>query len=430
MKVIQHQLTNGLKVILIDTAAFPTLTTLLLVGAGSRYENKENNGVAHFFEHMAFKGSKKYPDTLVISSLIEGLGGVFNAFTAKDHTGYWIKSTNEHFKTVLDVLADMIQHPLLKEEEIEREKGVIIEEINLYEDTPYRKIGDYFEELLYDGNPLGFDIAGTKKTVKSFTRQTFVDYINKLYHPKNVVVVVAGGLGQDKNSKLKIENYLEIIENKFTDWENGDNKAGFEPLIEKQTKPQVFVKTKKTEQAHFCLGYRTFSFYDERRYALNLLTVILGGGMSSRLFIQVRERRGLCYYISTAREFYHDCGNIVTQAGVNNDLDKIKLAVDTIIKEQEKIAKGDLKKEELKKAKELIKGRLLLSMEDSFEVGLFFGRKKLLQNELVTPQEEIAKLEKVTPEEIINLAQEIFVPSRLNFTLIGPFEKEKLTGFF
>ncbi|MFN4212749.1 MAG: M16 family metallopeptidase [Microgenomates group bacterium] len=470
MKVYQQQLKNGLSVILVDTQAFPTLTTLLLVGAGSRYETKENNGVAHFFEHMAFKGSKKYPDTYTISSIIEGIGGVFNAFTSKDHTGYWIKSTAEHFETVVDVLADMIKNPLLKEEEIEREKGVIVEEINLYEDTPYRKVADYFEELLYQDNPLGFDIAGTKKTVKSFTRKTFVDYISRLYHPKNAVLVVAGGLAAEfKKARYRVSRlrgtplqnqrllksskqvsspssvlssrffaqtstsqnffasyYLDIIEEKFAGWKNGE-KAGFIPVAENQKQPQIFVKTKKTEQAHFCLGYRAFSFFDERRHPLSVLAAILGGGMSSRLFIEVRERRGLCYYISTSRELYHDCGNIVTQAGVTVNLEKVKEAVEVILKEHQKIAEGQIKKEEVRKAKELLKGRLLLSLEDSQNVATFFGTKKLLQEKIETPEETVEAIEKVKEEEIVALAKEIFVPSRLNFALIGPFEKEQIT---
>src|SRR3989339_1255216 len=193
-------LKNGLQVIFIDTKTFQTLTTLLLVGAGSRYENEKNNGIAHFFEHMAFKGSKKYPNSFLISSTIEGVGGIFNAFTSKDHTGYWIKSIPEHFETVIDVIADMVLHPRLEIEEIEREKGVIAEEINMYEDTPQRKVGELFEELLYKGNPLGYDIAGTKDIIYKFDRSTFVNYINNLYHPENAVLVIAGGLANIRHS--------------------------------------------------------------------------------------------------------------------------------------------------------------------------------------------------------------------------------------
>ena len=432
---------NGLQVIFIDTKTFPTLTTLLLVGAGSRYENEKNNGIAHFFEHMAFKGSQKYPNSFVISSTVEGFGGVFNAFTSKDHTGYWIKATTEHFETMIDVISDMIQTPKLLTEEIEREKGVIREEINMYEDMPQRKVGEIFENLLYPKHPLGYDIAGTKNTVQSFNRQTFTDYISSLYHPNNAVLIVAGGLsnlsgkarqrkffdGKQQTAKNLLSSpfveYLEVIQEKFENWKSGE-KSSFVKIKESQTRPQMLIKYKKTEQAHFTLGFRSFSFNDDRKYALNLLATILGGGMSSRLFIQVRERRGLCYYISSGGEFYHDCGSFVTQAGVTNDLGKVKEAVKTVIDEHNKIKTGDIKKEELSKAKEMIKGRLMLSMEDSMNIASFFGTKKILQNKIMTPQEIIEKIAAITVKEITELAKEVFIPKNLNFALIGPFEEK------
>src|SRR3989338_7151208 len=434
-------LKNGLQVIFVDTKTFPTLTTLLLIGAGSRYENEKNNGIAHFFEHMAFKGSKKYPNSFVISSTVEGFGGVFNAFTSKDHTGYWIKATTEHFETMIDVIADMIQTPKLLPEEIEREKGVIKEEINMYEDMPQRKVREIFENLLYPKHPLGFDIAGTKKTVQSFNRLTFTDYINSFYHPNNAVLVVAGGLSDSsgkaqqrkffdgkpqtaKNlSSSPFIEYIEVIQEKFSNWKQGE-KSSFVKIKETQTKPQMLIKYKKTEQAHFSLGFRAFSFNDDRKYAMNLLATILGGGMSSRLFIQVRERRGLCYYISSGGEFYHDCGSFVTQAGVTNDLGKVKEAVKTVIEEHNKIKIGNIKKEELLKAKEMIKGRLMLSMEDSMNIASFFGTKKILQNKIMTPQKIIEKIEAVTVKEITELAKEVFIPKNLNFALIGPFAEK------
>ena len=369
-------LKNGLQVMLIDTKS-TSLTTILLIGAGSRYENAKNNGVAHFFEHMAFKGSKKYPNSFIISSTVEGLGGIFNAFTSKDHTGYWIKSTAEHFPTVIDVLSDMVLHPILDPEEIEREKGVIVEEINMYEDTPQRRVGELFEELLYKGSPLGYDIAGSRETVTKFNRTTFTEYIKNLYHPENAVLVVAGGLGE----KSKIQNLKSQINSKFENW-NNNKLEKFIKIKESQDKPQLIVKYKKTEQAHFSLGFRSFSFNDSRKYVLSVLSAILGGGMSSRLFIQVRERRGLCYYISTSTELYHDCGNFVTQAGVTNNLEKIKEAIKVIREEHDKITKGEVAKDELKRAKELIRGRLLLSLEDSSNVATFFGTKMLLQNKV------------------------------------------------
>lgn len=423
MKPQLYTLKNGLQVIFVDTKS-TSLTSILLVGAGSRYENDANNGIAHFFEHMAFKGSKKYSNSFLISSTIEGIGGMFNAFTSKDHTGYWIKSTTEHFPVVIDVISDMVLNPILFPEEIEREKGVIVEEINMFEDTPQRRVGELFEGLLYKGNPLGFDIAGKKETVQSFNRLMFVNYIKSLYHPNNSVLVVSGGLNSDF-----VKKHLILIEEKFSKWKN-EKKAEFIPIKENQSKPQMLIKYKKTEQAHFSLGFRTFSFNDRRKYALNVLSAILGGGMSSRLFIQVRERKGLCYYISTGTELYSDCGNIVTQAGVSNNLDKIKEAINLILKEQSKVIKKEVTKEELKRAKELIKGRLFISLEDSANVATVFGVKKLLQNRIETPEEMIKKIEAVDIDEVGKLAEEIFERSTLNFVLIGPYREEDFINLF
>ncbi|KKP72448.1 MAG: Peptidase M16 domain protein [Candidatus Roizmanbacteria bacterium GW2011_GWA2_35_19] len=434
MKPQLYTLDNGLKVILVDTKS-TSLTTILMIGAGSRYENIKNNGIAHFFEHMAFKGSKKYPNSFVISSTIEGVGGIFNAFTSKDHTGYWIKSIPEHFETVIDVIADMVLHPRLEIEEIEREKGVIAEEINMYEDTPQRKVGELFEELLYKGNPLGYDIAGTKDIIYKFDRSTFVNYINNLYHPENAVLVIAGGLANIRHSgptrsrpAHSLARITDIINDKFLGWKHGHPKgdqAQFIKVTESQKKPQVLIRYKKTEQAHLSLGFRAFSFNDSRKYALNLLSVILGGGMSSRLFIQVRERRGLCYYISTGAEFYEDCGNIVTQAGVTIDIHKVKEAIKTILEEHKKVTKGEVSKDEMIRAKELIKGRLLLSLEDSANVATSYGTKQLLQNKVENPEEIIRKIEKITREEVVSLSKEIFTASALNLAIIGPFKEDK-----
>ncbi len=408
-------LKNGLKVMLINTKVFSSLTTLLLVGAGSRFENEKNNGIAHFFEHMAFKGSKKYPNSLIISSTVDAFGGVFNAFTSKDHTGYWIKATNDHFETMVDVISDMVQTPILSPEEIEREKGVIVEEINMYEDTPQRKVGEVFEELLYKGSPLGYDIAGSRDTVTKFDRKTFTDYIKNLYFPNNSVFVVAGSITDEKK-------YLEIIEEKFSRWTSGD-KINFSKISESQQAPQALIRHKRTEQAHLCLGFRSFSFNDERKYAMNLLSAILGGGMSSRLFIQVRERRGLCYYISSGSELYDDCGNFVTQAGVTNNIEKVKEAVKTILEEHKKITTGEISSKELKKAKEMIRGRLMLSMEDSMNIATYYGTKELLQNKIESPEEVLKKIDKVSASEVSELAKQVFIKKNLNFAIIGPFSK-------
>lgn len=445
MQPQEFTLKNGLRVIFIDTKTFPTLTTLLLIGAGSRYENEKNNGIAHFLEHMFYKGSKKYPNPKIISQIIEGMGGHWNAFTSKDYTGYYIKASTDHFPTIIDILSDILLNSLFEKSEIEKEKGVIVEEINMYEDTPQRRIGEIFEGLIYKGSPLGFDIAGSKETVKSFDRNTFIDYMNSLYHPNNAVLVVAGGLSNQsekaqqpkffstvgtpdpKSAKNLLfspySRYIKIIEQKFGTWKSGE-KSTFEKITKSQTKPQILVHHKKTEQAHFCLGFPTFGIDDKRRRILNVLITILGGGASSKLFQEVREKKGLCYYIGTGAEQYFETGSIVTQAGVAKDIEKVKIAVQATLAEHENMVKGNFSEEDITRAKEMLKGRLLLSMEDSFNIAHFFGNKKLLENKMETPEEIIKKILSVTKQEIVDLAKEIFAKDKLNFAIIGPFEEK------
>jgi len=427
-------LKNGLRVILVDTNTFPTITTLLLVGAGSRYENADNNGVSHFLEHMFYKGSVKYPNPEIISQIIEGMGGYWNAFTSKDYTGYYIKASTDHFPKMIDMISDLLLNSLFDPREIEKEKGVICEEINMYEDMPQRRISDIFDNVMFKGNPLGYDIAGSKKTVTSFTRNTFVNYKNQLYHPNNAVLVIAGGLSGVKNNELRImnkelgmKNYKKIIEEKFGEWEKEDNYK-FIPIKNVFTKPQVYVHDKKTEQAHFRFGYPTFKIDDKRKPALKVLATVLGGGASSRLFQEVREKRGLCYYIGIGLEQYHDIGSIVTQAGVAKDVKKVKDAVQATQKEHTKIAQGIISDTDIARSKEMLKGRLLLSLEDSFNIAHFYGLKQLHENSVESPEERIKQIEKIAKEEIVELAKKLFVPEKLTFAIIGPFEDKDFHG--
>lgn len=415
-----HTLKNGLRVIFVDTKAFPSITTLLLVGAGSRYETVHNNGVAHFLEHMFFKGSKHYPTPYDVSSAIEGLGGAWNAFTSKDYTGYYIKATTDHFDKVISILSDILLYPLLDEKEIQKEKGVITEEINMYEDMPQVRVGEIFENLLYADSPLGFDVIGKKSTIQSFSKESFTRYIDSLYHPSNSVLVIAGGLGEKKN-------YVQEVEKVFGNWTDAATLA-FTKQYEAQTEPKVSVYEKKTEQAHFCLGFRTFSFSDPRKYTLTVLSALLGGGASSKLFIEVREKKGLCYYISTGRQHYADCGNVVTQAGVPKDIDKLKLAIRATLQEHKKIAKGTFERNDLVRAKEIIKGHFYLSMEDSYNVASHYGKKMLLERTDISPKEQIRLIEKVTMDDITALAAEIFVPNGLNLSVVGPFTQDSLSA--
>lgn len=413
-------LENGLQVLLVDTGSFPSSTTLLLVGAGSRYETKESNGAAHFLEHMFFKGSKAYPNPYTVSSAIEGLGGTWNAFTSKDYTGYYIKAPNEHFDTVIDILSDILLRPLLETSEIEKEKGVITEEINMYEDMPQNKVGELYENLLYPKSPLGYDVIGTKETIQSFDRRTLGAYLHSYYHPSNAVLVVAGGLEE--------KDYMSRIEKSFGVWSKGI-AGGFEKVQETQKKPEFLVYSKQTEQAHFCLGFRTFAANDPRRYTLSVLAAILGGGASSKLFTEVREKKGLCYYISTGRQSYEDCGYIVSQAGVPKDPKKVKIAIDAAIEEHKKMKKGEFTDDELRRAKEILKGHLILSLEDSYNVASAYGKRMLFEKKMYSSTEIVTHIEEVSRHDVQSLAEKLFIPESFNCSIIGPFETKDFSDF-
>ncbi len=409
-------LPNGLRLILIPMELVKSVTALVMVGAGSRYEVKSNNGISHFLEHMAFKGTQKRPSAIIISSLIDGIGGEFNAFTSKETTGYYIKSSSNHINLLLDVLSDMLRNSLFDAKEIDKERGVILEEINLYEDTPVRKIGDIYEQLLYGDTPMGWDVAGEKGIIKKIKQEDFISYMSRLYSPHNMTVVVAGG--------FKPEAVSEFVKEYFGDMKHFET-ATAEKVLEDQVKPAVFVKEKKTEQAQLALGVRTFPTHDPRRYALSVLATILGGGMSSRLFHEVREKRGLAYYVRTSAEHFDDCGTLVTTSGV--DPKRIDEAIKVILFEYDKIRsqKLEVSSKELAKAKEYMKGHLVLEFEDSRAVAGFYGSQEILERNIETIDEVIVKIKAVTVEEIEAVAEEIFRPERLNLAVIGQFDSRQ-----
>lgn len=418
MQFQRKVLSNGIRVIAVHMPSFESATAMVMVGAGSRYETKKNSGISHFLEHMAFKGTEKRPSAMDISSLIDGMGGEFNAFTGKETTGYYIKSAKDKVTTSLDVLSDMLMHSKLDSEEIQKEKGVIIEEINLYEDMPVRKIGDIYEQLLYGDTPMGWDIAGNKDIIMQITREDFVSYMASLYSSDNMTVLVAGGIETDKAFAL-VEKYFGSMA-KFTTIKALGVK-------EAQTTPQVFVKEKKTEQIHIALGVRTVANNNPERYPLSVLAAILGGGMSSRLFHEVREKRGLAYYVRTNHDEYTDVGSLVSMAGI--DPKRVVEAIEVMMTEYRKVKEGkmDIKPEELKKAKEYLKGHLVLELEDSRSVAGFYAHQELLEKEMLNPEEILKLIDSVTSEEIVHLGQKYMREAGLNLALIGNFEdRQKL----
>jgi len=390
-----------------------SVTVLIMVGAGSRYETKQTNGLSHFLEHMFFKGTKKRPTRFDVYSAIDAVGGELNGGTGKDSIEFYIKVPSLHLELALDVLTDCLLHSKFHKEEIELEKGVIFEEINLYEDTPVVKIGDVFERLLYGDTPLGWNIAGKKEVIKRLQTKDFLNYAKNFFVPNNLLVTIAGDFRQKETLKM-VGNYFGSLPKR--------GLPNFRKVGDDQKIPNVLLQPKKTDQAHFRLGVRAYPLVHKNRYIMAVLNGILGGMASSRLCVEVREKRGLAYYVQSGKQAYKDVGYWVTQAGV--DIGKLDEAVKVILGELAKIKdqKTTIQDEELKRAKEHLKGKLTLSLEDSNAVASFYGEQELLENKIRTPKQIITLVDKVTVEDIQRVAREIFVPEKLNLAVIGPYK--------
>ena len=415
--MIYHNFTlkNGLRIVVVPINEVESVTTMILVGAGSRYEDKTNSGISHFLEHMAFKGTKNRPTALEISTLIDGAGAESNAFTGKEITGYFIKSAAGQVNLSLDILSDMLTNLLLDPKEIAKERGVILEEINLYEDTPPRKIGDVYEQLLYGDTPMGWDVAGNKDIINKIIREDFAKYMKKFYSATNMAVIVAG--------KVKVEDILKKADKYFS----GLPTFVTPPppgIVEVQKAPAVSIKFKKTEQAHFALGVRTIGLVNEKdHYPLSVLAAILGGGMSSRLFHEVREKRGLAYYVRTSSDNYVDCGTLATYVGA--DPARIDEAIKVVVEEYKKIQKkGEITQKELDKSREYVKGHFVLELEDTRSVAIFYGSSLLLEKKLENPDVIIKKTDAVTLDDIQRVIKK-YLTGPLNLAIIGDFENSE-----
>ncbi len=413
----KHTFPNGLRLVTVPMKNTKAVTVLVLVGTGSNYETKSVNGISHFLEHMFFKGTKKRPNTLAIAETLDRVGGQYNAFTGREYTGYWAKVDSKHLDLALDWVSDIFLNSKLEPQEIERERGVIMEEINMYLDTPIEHISDLWEELLYGNQPAGWPVIGKKEVIARIKRENFINYLKEHYLAKNTMVIVAGDA-----EKIKSANWRTKIKSYFTNIKLGKPQSK-ERVVEKQKKPQILLHYKKTDQTHFYLGTRAYNVFNERKYALGLLAVILGGNMSSRLWIAVREREGLAYYISTSAEAYTDHGYLATRAGIDNN--RVEKAIEIILKEYKKITQEKISEAELKKAKDYIKGNMTLGLESSDAVATFVGGQEILTNKILTPEEKFAKIEAVTVDDVYKVAQDIFQPEKLNLALIGPFKNKK-----
>jgi predicted Zn-dependent peptidase len=415
----RHTLPNGLRVLTAPMPQAQSISCFVMLAAGSRYETRETNGIAHFAEHMFFKGTERRPTARDIAGEVDAIGGEFNAFTGKESTAYYVKCAAEYRDTALDVLVDMVRNSKFDSAEIEREKGVIVEEMNMYFDTPRDFISSVFDEVMYDDQPLGWDVIGRKETVRGATRETFMEYLERWYRPERIVVGIGGKIGDD---------ILERIEELVGDMEPAETGAPAPAASPNSTRVKLHTKT--SDQAHLCIGVPGYPLEHPDRYALQLVSTVLGGGMSSRLFTEVRERRGLAYYVFAANQSYTDAGVLYSQAGV--DINRIDDAISTIVAELKKIAEESVPSDELEKARSFAKGRFVLQLETPQGTIMFGLRREVLEGRAAEPSEVLEGLDAVTAEDVQRVARELVVHDRLRLALIGPFDDaerfEKLLG--
>ncbi len=410
----RRTLANGLRVLTAPLDHAQSVACFVMLAAGSRYERAENRGIAHFAEHMFFKGTERRPTSRDLTTIVDGIGGEINAFTSKEYTGYYIRCAGDDRDTALDVLLDMLRHSKFESEEIDREKGVILEEMNMYVDTPRDHIGTVYETLIFGDNPLGWETLGTKDTVRGATRDTFVDYVDEWYTPDRMIVGVSGKIGDG------LEPMLEEVLGDMSP--NGERRPAPAEL-DGARGPHVSVHQKDADQAHLILGVPSYPLEHPDRYALQLLATVLGGGMSSRLFTEVRERRGLAYYVHGMNHSYTDAGSLHAQAGV--DLNRIDDAVRVVVEQFEKMAAESVPSDELAKARSLSKGRFVLRTETPQGLLTFGLNREVLEGSALEPEQYLAALDSVTVEDVQRVAQDLIARKKMYLAVIGPFDDEE-----
>ncbi len=399
---------NGLRVISATLPHTRSVSINFFVGAGSRYEPDEVAGISHFVEHMLFKGTERRPTPREIAQTIEGVGGIMNAGTDKELTVYWCKVPSAHFERTFDVLADNLLHSRFAPTEIEKERAVIIEELHMVEDNPSDLVGVLIDEVLWPDQPLGRDIAGSDNTVKGIKRQDMLDYMAQQYVPANTVVAVAGNITH--------EEVVRTAERHLGDWPSAKFGSWF-PAKNGQTTPRVALRTKKTEQVHVCLAAPGLSAYHPDRYTLDVLNSILGEGMSSRLFLEVREKRGLAYDVHSYVSHFQDTGAAVVSAGV--DPKKLGPTIEAVLEELDRL-KEHIPEEEASKSREFIKGRLQLRTEDTRAVASWLGGQELLRNKILTFDDVVDIIDRVTVEDMQRVARDVFDRDKMSLAVVGP----------
>ncbi len=408
------KLKNGMRVLLVPNKHVESVNVSIFFRVGSRCEDENIAGISHFLEHMFFKGTKKRPKAKFISEAIDSVGGEMNAFTSYEYTGYWIKVAKQHTDLAIDVLSDMIIDSKFLQKELDRERNVIKEEMKMYEDNPDYYIWRVWNKVLYGEQGLGREIAGTREALDNINHPEMIEYRNNYYSVANGLLVVVGNF---------VETSLMTTLNKYWNKVSKGMRSEYQLASDCQPKPQVELLTKDIQQANMCVGVRSYRSFHPDHFVVNLISVILGRGMSSRLFLRVREKHGLVYTIRAMADNYVDVGNLVVKTGC--DANKAEQALKMILEEFKKLTKEKVLKKELDKAKEYWKGTLILSLEDLESVGGMVGMQELLFDKVVTPDQMIKAIDKVTAEDIMRVAKDMFKPEKLNLAVIGPFKNSK-----
>lgn len=414
MQFKKKTLENGLRIITVKIPKSLTTTVLVLTETGSKYETKHINGISHFLEHLCFKGTEKRPGAKAVSEELDGLGASYNAFTGHEYTGYYAKTEPRHVLRALDVVSDIYVNSTFPSEEIEKERGVIIGEIEMYEDNPQRHIGDLFTGLLYGNQPAGWNIAGTRKSVRGLTRDDIVAYHEAHYVASATSVVVAG----DFNEKEVISAIGKAFSGVRT-----SRKHGKEKVHEEQKKPALGRQNKKTSQTHIIVGFRSLDVHHKDNPALTVLAAILGGGMSSRLFQKIRDEMGAGYYISASNDALTDHGYLGIMTGVDNT--RVLEVLRAILHEVRKIRDEKVGDAELQKVKNYIIGNMFSGLETSSALAMYYGDLTALKAPLKTPEEKASEIRAVSPADVLRTARFVFQNNRLNMAFIGRAHEEK-----
>ncbi len=410
---LESTLDNGLRIITSNMPHTRCVSIVFFMGVGSRYEADSEAGVTHFIEHVCFKGTKKRRSSREISEAIEGIGGIINGATDKELTTFWSIVTSQYFNLATDVLVDLLQNPRFDAPDIDCERQVIIEEINASRDSPRQRVGMLIDEILWPEHPLGRDVAGNKETVTAITRKQVVDFFSNYYLPNSTVASVAGDVAH--------EQVLDVFNQALGNWKPGKPKSSF-PSNDKQKASKVSIEFRDTEQIQICIGVHGPSLRNPHRFAATLLSIVLGEGMSSRLFTEVREKKGLAYDVHSYTDSLTDTGAMYIHAGV--DPGRCAEALHAILDELSKL-KDYIPDTELKKARELAKGRLLMGLESSRNVAVWLGSQALLTNEILTVDDIIPLIESVSVEDMKRLATQLFAREKLNLAIVGPVKKEE-----